>query len=212
VGSEMCIRDSNEWADRQRDRAAGRWRPVSLGMIGPTAALAIAVACGLIAIALALALSPLAAALAALGIGIGWVYDLAAKPTPFSVLPFALAFPLVPVWAGVVAGYFPRSVPGVFLAGAPLAVAIHLADAIPDAESDAAAGSRTLAAAIGVNRARVVAASALVLGGLLFAVSDARLWWLLVGLAVAGGIFYLLLLNKWILIGSAAAIALAWFL
>jgi 4-hydroxybenzoate polyprenyltransferase len=174
--------------------------------------LAIAVACGLIAVALALALSPLAAALAALGIGIGWVYDLAAKPTPFSVLPFALAFPLLPVWAGVAAGYFPRSVPAVFLAGAPVAAAIHLADAIPDAESDAAAGSRTLAVAIGVDRARMVAAGALVLGGLLFAVSDACIWWLLVGLALAGGLLYLLLLNKWILIGSAAAIALAWFL
>jgi 4-hydroxybenzoate polyprenyltransferase len=210
--AQFSISAANEWADRQRDRAAGRWRPVSLGMIGPTAALAIAVACGLIAVALALALSPLAAALAALGIGIGWVYDLAAKPTPFSVLPFALAFPLLPVWAGVAAGYFPRSVPAVFLAGAPVAAAIHLADAIPDAESDAAAGSRTLAVAIGVDRARMVAAGALVLGGLLFAVSDARIWWLLVGLALAGGLLYLLLLNKWILIGSAAAIALAWFL
>src|SRR5207245_3757319 len=210
--AQFSISAANEWADRQRDGAAGRGRPVSLGMIGPTAALAIAAACGLIAVALALSLSPLAAALAALGIGIGWVYDLAAKPTPFSALPFALAFPLVPVWAGVVAGYFPRSVPFVFLAGAPVAAAIHLADAIPDAESDAAAGSRTMAVAVGVDRARVVAASALVLGGLLFAVSDARLWWLLVGLALAGGLFYLLLVNKWILIGGAAAIALAWFL
>ncbi len=210
--AQFSISAANEWADRQRDHVAGRLRPVSLGMIGPRAALAIAVACGLIAVALALALSLPAAALAALGIGIGWVYDLAAKPTPFSVLPFALAFPLVPVWAGVVAGYFPRSVLIVFLAGAPLAAAIHLADAIPDAESDAAAGTRTLAVAVGIDRARVIAASALALGGLLFAVSGARLWWLLVGLALAGGLLYLLLLNKWILIGSAAAIALAWFL
>ncbi len=210
--AQFSISAANEWADRLRDRAAARLRPVSVGMIGPTAALAIAVACGLIAVALALALSPPAATLAALGIGIGWAYDLAAKPTPFSVLPFALAFPLLPVWAGVVAGYFPRSVPIVFLAGVPVAAAIHLADAIPDAESDAAAGSRTLAVAVGVDRARVVAASALVLGGLVFAVSDGRLWWLLVGLALAGGLLYLLLLNKWILIGSAAAIALAWFL
>ena len=210
--AQFSISAANEWADRQRDRAAGRGRPVSLGMIGPTATLAIAAACGLIAVALALSLSPPAAALAALGIGIGWVYDLAAKPTPFSGLPFALAFPLVPVWAGVVAGYFPRSVPIVFLAGAPVAAAIHLADAIPDVESDAVAGSRTLAVAVGVDRARVVAASALVLGGLLFAASDARLWWLLVGLALAGGLLYLLLVNKWILIGGAAAIALAWFL
>jgi 4-hydroxybenzoate polyprenyltransferase len=210
--AQLSISAANEWADRQRDQAAGRWRPVSLGMIAPTAALAIAVACGLIAVGLALALSPPAAALAALGIGIGWVYDLAAKPTPFSVLPFALAFPLLPVWVGVVAGYFPRSVSVVFLAGAPVAAAIHLADAIPDADSDTAAGSRTLAVAVGVHRARVLAASALLLGGLLFAVSDPRLWWLLVGIALAGGLLYLLLLNRWVLIGSAAAIALAWFL
>jgi 4-hydroxybenzoate polyprenyltransferase len=210
--AQFSISAANEWADRLPDRAAGRGRPVSLGLIEPAAALAIAAACGLIAVALALALSPLVAALAALGIAIGWVYDLAAKPTPFSVLPFAVAFPLLPVWVGVVAGYFPRPVPVVFLAGVPLAAAIHLADAIPDAESDAAAGSRTLAVAVGAGRARVVAASGLVLGGLVVAVSAGRLGLLLGGLALAGGLVYLLLANKWIVIGSAAAIALAWFL
>lgn len=210
--AQFSISAANEWADRLRDRAAGRQGPVSVGMIRPGTALAIAIACGLIAIALALALGPLAAAVAALGIAIGWIYDLVAKPTPFSVLPFALAFPLLPVWVGVVAGSFPRSVPLVFVGGVPLAAAIHLADAIPDAESDAAAGTRTLAVAVGVQRARLLAASGLVIGGLVFGLSDGRLWWLLAGLTLAGGLLYLRLLNKWILISSAAATALGWFL
>lgn len=210
--AQFSISAANDWADRAQDAAAARARPVPLGMIQPGTALTIAIASAGAAIAGALLLGALAAALVVLGIAVGWTYDLAAKGTPFSPLPFAVAFPLLPFWVGVVAGDFPRQIPVLFIAGIPVALAIHLADAIPDAESDAAAGARTLAVAVGADRARFLAAGALVLGGLVFATSAKGPGWILLGVALAGAILYLRLANKWILIGSAAATALAWFL
>ncbi len=54
-----------------------------------------------------------------------------------------------------------------FLAGAPLALAIHLADAIPDREADRQAGIKTLAVVLGRPSAEVLAALAMVLGAAL---------------------------------------------
>jgi len=208
--SQFSISAANDWTDWMHDVVAARTRPVPLGMIEPRAALAIAIACGLAAIAFALLLGPLAGAVAIVGIGAGWTYDLVARTTPFSALPFAVAFPLLPLWVGVIAGRFPRSVPALLVAGIPLAVAIHLADAVPDLESDAARGVRTLAVSLGRGRARVAAAAALLLGALLLAAAGGR-WWIL-GLALIGSALYWQIANKWILIGSAAVTALLWFL
>lgn len=208
--AQFSISAANDWADRVQDLAAARPRPVPLGMIQPGAALAIAITSGVGAIGLALLLGRLAAAVVVLGIGIGWLYDLAAKSTPLSVVPFVVAFPLMAAWVGLVAGYFPRSVVVLFFGGVPVAVAIHLADAIPDARSDAAGGARTLAVAVGPDRAPFLAAAALSLGGLVFGLGDGRVGWLLVGTALAGSLLYLRLRNKWILIGGAVLTALTW--
>lgn len=209
--AQFSISAANDWVDWMHDAAAARIRPVPLGTIEPPVALTIAVVCGLTAIGFALLLGPLAGALTIAGIGIGWTYDVIARATPFSALPFALAFPLLPVWVGVVTGHFPRPILAVFVAGVPAAVAIHLADAIPDLESDAASGVQTLAVWLGARRARFVAAAALLLAGLLFAATDPRLLSILVGLPLVASGLYLRFLNKWILIGGAASTAFLWF-
>lgn len=209
--AQCSISAANDWADWMHDAAARRSRPVPLGMIEPRTALAVAIGCGLAAIGLALLLGPLAGAVAIIGIAAGWSYDLVARATPLSALPFALAFPLLPVWAGVVGGRFPRSILVVFLAGAPLAVAIHLADAIPDIESDLRRGVRTLAVSLGAGRAKAVAGGALLLGGLVFAVTGARLAAILIGLPLLGSGLYWRTGNKWMLIATAGIEALLWF-
>jgi len=209
--AQCSISAANDWADWMHDVAARRGRPVPLGMIEPQTALAIAIVCGLAGVGLALLLGPLVGALAIIGIAAGWSYDLIARATPFSALPFALAFPLLPVWAGVVAGHFPRSILLVFLAGAPLAVAIHLSDAIPDIDSDSRRGVRTLAVRLGAGRARAIAGAALLLGGFVFALTNARLPSILIGLPLVGSALYWRTGNKWMLIATAAIEALLWF-
>ena len=111
-------------------------------------------------------MGPVALLLVGIGTACGWAYDLRLKATPLSVVPFAIAFPLMPFWIGALAARPLSSLVLLFLGGSPLAAAIHLADAIPDRDADRAAGLRTLAVALGTPRAELAAAGLLLLGSL----------------------------------------------
>jgi 4-hydroxybenzoate polyprenyltransferase len=165
---QFSISAMNEWADAELDGRAGRQRPIPLGLVSRGAALGVAVACAIGAFLLCVLseLGPLALLLVGLGTACGWAYDLWLKPTPLSFVPFAIAFPLMPFWIGVLAGRPLTSLLFLFLGGSPLATAIHLADAIPDRERDREAGLRTLAVSLGTPRAEIAAAALLLIGSL----------------------------------------------
>lgn len=165
--SQLSISSLNDWADRRPDAAARRWKPVAMGRIPPSVALGLALLFGLGTLPGALAFGAPAGLVVLLGLAAGWAYDLGLKRTPLSFAPFALAFPLLPIWTGLVAG---RPMPGLWaflLVGAPFAVAIHLADSIPDLAGDAASGGRTLAVVLGRSRSVAVMQATLLLGALL---------------------------------------------
>jgi 4-hydroxybenzoate polyprenyltransferase len=208
--AQFSISALNDWADRGRDRVAHPSRPLPLGIISPQMAVVIAIATGGAAVLVALWLGLPPALVLAACIAAGWAYDLMAKTTPLSVLPFAIAFPLLPAWVGVVAGEFPRAWWALILGGVPIAAAIHLADAIPDIGSDAAAGVRTLATSLGPARAGWMAALLLFLGGSGLALDSGPVRLPAVLIPAAGSLAYLLWRNKWILIGGAVLAALIW--
>ena len=163
---QFSISAVNEWADADLDRQAGRRRPIPLGLVSPSTALTVAVLCAVGAFLLSTLAQFGTVALLLVGIGLacGWAYDLRLKGTPLSFLPFAIAFPLMPFWIGLLAGR-PSSALGIlFLGGSPLATAIHLADAIPDRDRDRAAGLRTLAVVLGQPGAELVAVGLLLVG------------------------------------------------
>ena len=165
---QFSISALNEWADADLDRRARRQRPIPLGLVSRGAALAIAVvaAVGAFLLCVLADLGPFALLLVGIGTACGWAYDLQLKATPLSVVPFAIAFPLMPFWTGALAARPLSSLVILFLGGSPLAAAIHLADAIPDRDPDRAAGLRTLAVALGTPRAELAAAGFLLLGSL----------------------------------------------
>ena len=165
---QFSISALNDWADADLDRQAGRRRPIPLGLVPPSTALIVAVVCAVGAFLLSTLANFGTVALLLVGIGLacGWAYDLRFKGTPLSFLPFAIAFPLMPFWIGLLAGRPASSLGVLFLGGSPLATAIHLADAIPDRERDRAAGLRTLAVALGRPGAEMVAAGLLLVGTL----------------------------------------------
>jgi 4-hydroxybenzoate polyprenyltransferase len=166
---QFSISALNDWADADLDRRAGRRRPIPFGLVSPGAALSVAVACAVGAFLLgALSdLGPIPLLLVGIGLACGWAYDLKLKPTPLSFLPFAIAFPLMPFWIGMIAGRPASSLGVLFLGGSPLATAIHLADAIPDRDRDRVAGLRTLAVALGRPGAEMTAAGLLLIGTLI---------------------------------------------
>jgi 4-hydroxybenzoate polyprenyltransferase len=163
---QFSISALNEWADADLDRQAGRRRPIPLGLVSPSTALTVAVLCAVGAFLLSTLANFGTVALLLVGIGLacGWVYDLRLKRTPLSFLPFAVAFPLMPFWIGLLAGRPASSLGILFLGGSPLATAIHLADAIPDRDRDQAAGLKTLAVALGRGGGELVAVGLLLIG------------------------------------------------
>jgi 4-hydroxybenzoate polyprenyltransferase len=165
---QFSISALNEWADADLDQRAGRRRPIPLGLVSAGSALGVAVVCAVGAFLLCVLANLGAVALLLVGVGTacGWAYDLWLKRGPLSFVPFAIAFPLMPFWIGVLAGRPLSSLVILFAGGSPLATAIHLADAIPDRERDRAAGFQTLAVALRKPGAEMAAAGLLLVGTL----------------------------------------------
>jgi 4-hydroxybenzoate polyprenyltransferase len=221
---QFSISALNEWADAALDRHAGRRRPIPMGLVRPGTALGVAVVCAVAAFAVCVLgdLGTVGLLLVGAGAACGWAYDLWLKPSPLSFLPFAIAFPLMPFWIGILAGRPLNSLAVLFLGGVPLATAIHLADAIPDRDRDRTAGLTTLAVALGRPGAEFVAAGLLLIGTLVSMVLILGRGALpvagisIVTVAAAGLVIGLRFVNpgwapsslgKWLVIAAAAAAA-----
>jgi len=152
---QFSISAYNDYFDRYIDRGRPD-KPVAAGIISPTAAWIAGALLGLAAIALSLGFGPWFVLLTAIGLGGGLLYDAGLKYTAFSWLPFCIAFPTLPLWAWVgvhPSGDFPPRLLWVIPVAVVLVLGIHLADTIPDLESDTEAGVLGLAHRIGLRRA-----------------------------------------------------------
>jgi 4-hydroxybenzoate polyprenyltransferase len=100
----------------------------------------------------------------------GWAYNLGAKGTALSWLPYAVAFGLLPAFA-LLADPDTTSVPWwVPAAGALLGVGAHLVNVLPDLADDAATGVRGLPHRIGARTSQVTAVAVLVAASLVIVV------------------------------------------
>lgn len=221
LAAQFSISALNEWADADADAGALRRRPIPLGLISRPSALIAALALGGLAIAACLAAGRgwISLLLLAIGLGCGWLYDLLLKRTIFSFVPFAIAFPLLYVWVGVLADRPAGALLPFFLVGAPLGIAIHLADSLPDLESDARSGLRGLATTLGRRRAVLATQAALLLSSLLVATSFVHqppVAILLLTVGVIGAVLAEKTVNRnagmarWSVTATALALALPW--
>jgi 4-hydroxybenzoate polyprenyltransferase len=152
---QFAIGAVNDLVDAPSD-AAGRkpGKPIAEGVVTTGTARGVALACGVTGVVLALAVDPWLAVLAGVVLAIGLSYDLWAKGTTLSWLPFAVGIPLLPVYgwygaAGSLPGLFVVLVPAAANAGSALAIA----NATVDVDRDAAAGQRSIAITLGPRRA-----------------------------------------------------------
>jgi len=123
---------TNDLLDRELDRTASRKdKPLATGELRPeTAKRAIAAALP-VALLLSAKLGRRELKVHSMGLAAAGAYNLGLRKTRASFVPYAVAFPLVPVFA---AGRWPR--PWVFATAVQLGVAAHLAQVLPDIEFD----------------------------------------------------------------------------
>jgi 4-hydroxybenzoate polyprenyltransferase len=153
--TQFAISLLNDVWDLPQDRVTRPDKPIPAGVVSAGAARAGGLACAVAALALALPLGAGVLAATAVGLAAGLLYDWRLKRTRWSPAPFAVGFGVLPVWAWLGVA---RPLDGVALGAALLlawmAVALHLADTLPDLESDRAVGVAGLAHRLGSRATR----------------------------------------------------------
>ena len=157
AGFQASIGAINDLRDRDDDAIGQPWKAIPSGRVSPQAARRVAVAGLLLGVAGSLALGPATVLVGLLGYGLGVGYDVWLKRTGWGWLCFAIALPLVPVyaWLGVGAG-LPPSLPRLFVLGALAGLELAIANGLVDAPSDGGLGGRGVAVRLGPSRARGV--------------------------------------------------------
>ncbi len=171
VAGQLSIGLANDWIDADRDRAVGRTdKPVAGGLIAVGTVRTAAFVTAGVAVVLSLLLGPVAAVAHVVLVAAGWVYDAGLKRTAWSVVPFVVAFGLLPVVAvaagvGGAGGAWPAW--WAVATGAVFGVAIHCTNVLPDLLDDAATGVRGFPHRLGLRGSGVLAFGALVVAALL---------------------------------------------
>jgi 4-hydroxybenzoate polyprenyltransferase len=151
---QFAIGAVNDIVDAPRDAGRKPGKPLPAGLVTTRAAWLIAGVSAVTGLLLAFSGGLPLVVLALVILAIGLAYDLVAKGTTMSWLPFAVGIPLLPVfgWYGATG-----SLPGVFLVLIPAAAnagtALAIANAIVDMERDEDAGAHSIAIALGPARA-----------------------------------------------------------
>jgi 4-hydroxybenzoate polyprenyltransferase len=141
----------NDLHDAPADAGHKPGKPIPAGLVPVSAARAMAAGGALLGLGLAATVDPRVAVLAVVVLAIGYGYDLVAKGTAWSWLPFAIGIPILPVYgwlgaAGSLPGFFGVLVPMAMVAGAALAIA----NARADEERDQAAGTTSIVTRLGL--------------------------------------------------------------
>lgn len=147
---QFAIGALNDLHDVPTDGARVPPKPIPAGLVPPDVARAVVVGASSVGLVLAATFGTGLLVLAGIGLAIGVAYDLAARGTRWSWLPFAVGIPILPVYGwfgatGGLPGWSVALIPAAALAGAAIAVA----NARADHERDQATGVRTIATALG---------------------------------------------------------------
>jgi 4-hydroxybenzoate polyprenyltransferase len=149
IALQFAISALNDYRDREADKRSHKFKPVALGILPPWVALAATAFFTVVMIACyaPYGLAPLLIASAFLVLG--FAYDLGLKSTPLGAVMMGLAFPLLPLLAWDLFATVTPALYWTFPLGLAIGASIHIADALPDAATDTAAGARGLTQTLG---------------------------------------------------------------
>jgi 4-hydroxybenzoate polyprenyltransferase len=153
---QVSIAMLNDYCDRRVDAESKPGKPIPRGLVHPREALIAGIIVILIMLVLLTRLPLLALIISLCYLALGMAYNLGLKSTPLSGIVFALAMPLIPLYAFAGIGRPLSIVLWLVPTGFLLGVALNLANSLPDLEEDAAHGARTLAVVLGVRRSFAV--------------------------------------------------------
>jgi 4-hydroxybenzoate polyprenyltransferase len=155
---QCAIGALNDLVDAPADVGRVPPKPIPSGVVSVGEARAVALVAAIAGLVIASTVGVVAIGLVVLAIGAS--YDLIAKGTPWSWLPFAVGIPILPVYGwfgatGALPPFFAVLLPMAMLAGAALAIA----NARADLESDLASGTASVATRLGSARSWWVGAA-----------------------------------------------------
>jgi 4-hydroxybenzoate polyprenyltransferase len=142
---QLSVGWGNDYLDRDRDRLAGRAaKPVASGRVDAALVRRAAWVALVLAALLSLASGPAATAVHLLALLMAHLYNLGLKSSPFSVVPYAVAFAQLPAFIAL--GLRPPHLPPVWAVAAAglIGAAAHFTQTLPDLELDAASGMNGL--------------------------------------------------------------------
>jgi 4-hydroxybenzoate polyprenyltransferase len=161
---QLTIGWGNDLVDAGRDRQVGRLdKPLANGELSDSTVRAFLLAAAVACVGLSF-LVGWRSALVHLGLVVAWghLYNLALKSTPWSWVPYAVAFGTLPAVV-TLADVPPQWPPAWMMAtAAALGVAAHFLNTLPDLAADAATGVRGLPHRLGSTASRVTAVVLLV--------------------------------------------------
>jgi 4-hydroxybenzoate polyprenyltransferase len=179
LAGQLSVGWSNDWVDRDRDRAAARAeKPVAAGRLSARAVRSGAMVALVVCLPLSLASGPAAAVVHLAAVGAAWAYNLRLKSTVMSVAPYAVAFGLLPAF--VTLGLRAHTAPPLWavLAGALMGSGAHFLNTLPDLDDDVALGVRGLPQRLGYGRSLTVGLVLLAASGAVLSLGPARRGWL----------------------------------
>ncbi len=208
LAMQLSIAVLNDYCDRRLDAQGQKQKPIPLGLVQPREALIVGLLLIVLMFLLLLPLNPLALLVSCLYLALGQGYNLGLKSTPLSGIVFALAIPLIPLYAFLGVGHVLPVILWLVPVAALLGIALNLANSLEDIEEDAASGARTLAVVLGPRGVYIACPSLIIfcillIGILTFAaIVPARLLLIVPTLIVSGAAA----LSLWLLFRPESAI------
>lgn len=166
---QLCIGVINDVVDFPADSVAQPYKPLVRGVVPRSTAVWIGVGLGAIGLASAATINLATLGLGTAALGAGLSYDLGLRRTVLSWVPWWGGMAVLPLASYASAGAIPSRLLVLIPLSALIATGLQLANALPDIDTDRAAGVRSLPVLMGGNASRWAAPAAVATAGVLAA-------------------------------------------